>query len=407
MTTAARHSLARTACTALILALSAVTASARQTGSAPLPPPGPAAPATSSGAAPLAQAAAPLPPQPAAAFIPQGPLIQHRERGNLVFDGIPPADAGLAARLARYQQSRGATFLDWLADGSLIASTRFGDTEQVHRVNAPLGMREQLTFYSDPIEWARGAKSGKGFVFLKDHAGDDNAQVYYYAGSGEPRSLTHGNFIHGSIVWAHDGKRVAFYGNDRDSISYDVYVADVSGPGVPQLVVGGRDDTWYPLDWSPDDSKLLVWKYLSSSESYLYLADAASGNLTPLEDKPRRAGIRLARCAPTGRGVYVLTDEDSEFVQLKFKDPITHENRRVTPEVDWDVEDFDVSANGRYIAYLLNEDGRSRWASPKAASAIRASITPDSGSRCRWTRPPRPATCTSTTSSTTVSCAGR
>jgi len=367
MTTGARHSLARTACTALILALSAITAIARQTGSAPLPPPGPAAapaaPASSPQLpAPLAQAAAPLPPQPAAAFIPQGPLIQHRERGNLVFDGIPPPDAGLAARLARYQQSRGATFLDWLADGSLIASTRFGDTEQVHRVNAPLGMREQLTFYSDPIEWARGAKSGKGFVFLMDHAGDDNAQVYYHPGSGEPKQLTHGSFIHGSTVWAHDGKRVAFYGNDRDSLSYDVYVADVTSNAAPQLVVGGRADTWYPLDWSPDDSKLLVWRYLSSSESYLYLADVATGTLTPLEQKPLKAGIRMAKFDPAGRGVYVVTDEDSEFAQLKFKDLITHDNRRVSPDVSWDVEDFDVSADGRYIAYVLNEDGRSRLA---------------------------------------------
>jgi dipeptidyl aminopeptidase/acylaminoacyl peptidase len=363
MTIGARHALARTACAAFVLALSAVTAIARQTGSAPLPPPGAAAaPPASSAAAPLAQAAAPLPPQPAAAFIPQGPLIQHRERGNLVFDGIPPADAGLAARLARYQQSRGATFLDWLADGSLIASTRFGDTEQVHRVNAPLGMREQLTFYSDPIEWARGAKSGKGFVFLKDHAGDDNAQVYYHPGSGEPRQLTHGSFIHGSTVWAHDGKRVAFYGNDRDSLSYDVYVADVTSSAAPQLVVGGRQDTWYPLDWSSDDSKLLVWRYLSSSESYLYLADVATGALTPLEQKPLKAGIRMAKFDPAGRGVYVVTDEDSEFAQLKFKDLITHESRRVSPDVSWDVEDFDVSADGRYIAYVLNEDGRSRLA---------------------------------------------
>jgi acetyl esterase/lipase/Tol biopolymer transport system component len=363
MTTGARHPLARTACTALVLTLSAITAIARQTGSAPLPPPAPAAaPAASSAAAPLAQAAAPLPPQPAAAFIPQGPLIQHRERGDLVFDGIPPADAGLAARLARYQQSRGATFLDWLADGSLIASTRFGDTEQVHRVNAPLGMREQLTFYSDPIEWARGAKSGTGFVFLKDHAGDDNAQVYYHPGSGEPRQLTHGSFIHGSTVWAHDGKRVAFYGNDRDSLSYDVYVADVTSGAAPQLVVGGREDTWYPLDWSPDDSKLLVWRYLSSSESYLYLADVATGALTPLEQKPLKAGIRMAKFDPAGRGVYVVTDEDGEFAQLKLKDLITHDSRRVSPDVSWDVEDFDVSADGRYIAYVLNEDGRSHLA---------------------------------------------
>jgi len=352
MTTSALHSLTRTACSALIFALSAGAGLARQTG-----PEAPPEPSTT-----LAQPAAPLSPQPAPAFIPQTPVTQHRERGNLVFDGIPPADPALAARLARYQQSRGATFLDWLADGSLLVSTRFGDTEQVHRVSAPLGMREQLTFYSDPIEWARGAKSGKGFAFLKDHAGDDNAQVYYHPGVGEPRQLTQGNFIHGSLVWAHDGKRVAFYGNERDALSYDVYVADVTSSGVPQLLVGGHQDTWYPLDWSPDDSKLLVWRYLSSSESYLYLADVASGTLTPLEQKPVKAGIRMAKFDPAGRGVYVVTDEDSEFAQLKFKDLITHDKRRVTADLSWDVEDFDVSPDGRYLAYVVNEDGRSRVA---------------------------------------------
>ena len=277
-----------------------------------------------------------------------------------MFDGIPPPDPALAARLARYQQSRGATFLDWMADGSMLIETRFGDTVQVHRVAAPLGMREQLTFYDDPIEWARAARSGNGFVFLKDQGGDENTQVYYQSGTGPARALTSGAFIHGSPVWAHDGKRVAFYGNDRDGLSYDIYVADVTGTLAPQLLVGGRQDTWYPLDWSADDSKLLVWRYLSSSESYLYLADVASGVLTPLEEKPHKAGITTARFAPTGHGVYVVTDEDGEFAQLKFKDPITHESRRITPDISWDVEDFDVSADGRYIAYTVNEDGRSR-----------------------------------------------
>lgn len=295
-----------------------------------------------------------------AALAQQLTVPTHRERGNLVFDGIPPPDPALAERLSRYLQSRTGTFLDWMTDGSMLVLTRFADTEQVHRVAAPLGMREQLTFYSDPIEWAHAAKSGNGFVFLKDEGGNDNAQVYYQSGTGAARQLTHGAFIHGSAVWAHDGKRVAFYGNDRDSLSYDVYVADVTAPGAPQLLVGGHEDTWYPLDWSADDAKLLVWRYLSSSESYLYLADVTNGSLTPLEEKPRHAGIRLARFAPSGHGVYVLTDEDSEFTQVKYKDPITHEDRRVTPEIGWDVEDFAVSGDERYVAYVVNEDGRSR-----------------------------------------------
>src|SRR6266404_4915986 len=238
----------------------------------------------------------------------------HRERGTLVFENIQLPDAALVARLERYQQSREATFLDWLADGSLLIATRFGDTEQLHRVAAPLGMREQLTFYQDPIEWARAPRTGSGFVILKDQAGDENAQVYYQSGSGSVRQLTHGNFIHGSPVWAHDGRRVAFYGNDRDSLS----------------------------------------------ESYLYLADVATGTLTALDDSGRKVGIRLAKFAPDGRGVYALTDEDGEFAQLKLKDPVTHQSRAVTPATGWDVEDFDVSSDGRYVAYVVDDDGRSR-----------------------------------------------
>src|SRR3984893_7781613 len=168
----------------------------------------------------------------------QAPAPPHRERGTLVFENIPLPDTALMARLERYQQSRQGTFLDWLADGSLLIGTRFGDTEQLHRVAAALGMREQLTFYQDPIEWARAARSGSGFVFLKDQGGDENAQLYYQSGSGSVRQLTSGNFIHGSPVWAHDGRRVAFYGNDRDSLSYDVYVADVTTGAAPQLLLG-------------------------------------------------------------------------------------------------------------------------------------------------------------------------
>ena len=288
------------------------------------------------------------------------PANAHRERGALTFEGVPPPDPALGARLERYLQSRGATFIDWSADGSILVKTRFGDTEQLHRVSGAGAAREQLTFFGDPIEWARAAKSGPGFVFWKDKSGDDNYQIYYQGPGGPARQLTNGDFIHGSPVWAHDGKRVAFYGNDRDTLSYDIYVTDVSTVAPPQLLIGGKTDTWYPLDWSADDSKLLVWRYLAANESYLYLADVATGALTPLEVKPLPGGIRRAKFAPDGRSVYVLTDEDGEVAQVKLKDPITHENRRVTPATLWDVEDFDVSADGRYLAYVLNEDGRSR-----------------------------------------------
>ena len=238
----------------------------------------------------------------------------HQERGNLVLEGIPPLDTAMGARLERYQQSRQATFLDWLADGSMLVATRFGEVEQVHRVAAPLGMREQLTFSQDPVSVARAPATGtgNGFVFLKDHGGDENAQIFYYGGNGNVRQLTTGNFLHGSPVWSHDGKRVAFYGNERDGLSYDVYLADISNSAPPRLIVGGQQDTWYPLDWSPDDKKLLLWKYVSAEESYLYIADVATGSFNPVDESGRKISINSARFAPDGRGIYLVSVEDGD-----------------------------------------------------------------------------------------------
>src|ERR1700749_3735703 len=107
--------------------------------------------------------------QPARAQAQQTAPVR-QERGNLIFESIPPRDTQLAERLGLYRQSREATFLDWLPDGAMLVATRFGDVEQVHRVTAPLGMREQLTFYSDPVSIARAPHTGtwNGFVFLKD-----------------------------------------------------------------------------------------------------------------------------------------------------------------------------------------------------------------------------------------------
>jgi dipeptidyl aminopeptidase/acylaminoacyl peptidase len=282
---------------------------------------------------------------------------------NLLLDGVPPLDAALAERLARFTSSRAATFLDWLPDGSMLISTRFGNAAQVHRVAAPLGMREQLTYSSEPITVAAVPQlaSADGFAFLRDRGGDENSQLYYFhLPDRSVRLLTDGKSMHGSPVWSRDGKHLAFYGTGRNGVDYDVYVLDATPGAVPRLLVAGRDDAWYPLDWSLDGQKLLVQQYVSINESYLYVADVTSGALTALDTSGHKIGIRAARFAPDGSGVYVSSDDGGEFAQLRYLNPSTRESRPVVGGLSWDIDAFDVSADGRYIAYLVNENGRSR-----------------------------------------------
>jgi dipeptidyl aminopeptidase/acylaminoacyl peptidase len=280
----------------------------------------------------------------------------HRIDGKLVFDGIPPLDAGLASRVSRYQEWRQATFLDWLPDGSMLVATRFGTDSQVHRVTSPLGMREQLTFGDGSVIEARAPQSGAGFVFIRQIG--DYPQLFDYAGPGAARQITQGNYQHGSPVWSHDGKRVAFYGTDRTGANEDIYVVNVRAGTRPQLVVAGATGSWRPLDWSQDDSKLLLLNTLSPQKSALFVADAATGALTPVAVP--ESSITSASFAPDGVGFYLISDAQSDFEQLLYTNPITKVIRRVSADVPWDVEEFAVGAGGHYVAYVMNDDGQSR-----------------------------------------------
>ncbi|MGH8148840.1 MAG: S9 family peptidase [Steroidobacteraceae bacterium] len=297
---------------------------------------------------------------------PKVPYVQ--ERDGLTLEGVGPIDARLAARLAPYTEVRSARFLGWLPDGSMLVSTRFANTAQVHRVAAPLGMRAQLTYSPDPVtEAAAPQAAGAGFAFLADHAGDGNAQVYYYSlADHRVRQLTDSRSRHGALVWSKDGRYLAFYGNDRDGGSDDIYIVDPAAGTQPRLLVAGQQGAWFPLDWSPDGSTLLVQQFLSMEASRLYLADARTGALTPipLSDGKHagsgKVGIRSARFAPGGFGVYVVSDATGEFAKLQYIDLATHQPRDITASIPWDVDAFDVSPDGRYIAYVVDADGTSR-----------------------------------------------
>jgi dipeptidyl aminopeptidase/acylaminoacyl peptidase len=280
----------------------------------------------------------------------------HRIDGTLVFDGIPPLDASLASRARLYEESRQATFLDWLPDGSMIVATRFGAETQVHRLASPLGMREQLTFGDGSVLEARAPQSGAGFVFVRRTAG--YPQLFDYSGPGPARQITQGNYQHGNPVWSHDGKRVAFYGTDRTGVNEDIYVVDILTATHPRLVIAGAAGGWLPLDWSQDDSKLLLLNTVSSETSALYVADVSTGALTPIAIP--ESHITAASFAPDGVGFYLISDAQSDFEQLLYFNPITKVTRRVSADETWDVEEFAVGAGGHYVAYVVNDDGQSR-----------------------------------------------
>jgi len=297
------------------------------------------------------------------ALLVTGAFAAVEERGNLVLDNIPAVDTPLTARLEDYMNSRGASFVDWLPGGGLLISTRFGDTEQIHRVMMPMGDREQLTFAREPVSVARAPQSSvaPGFVFLRDQGGNENSQVHYFdLNSRAIRMLTGGSGVHGGLVWSHDGRRVAFHGTARDGVSFDLYIAEPASNSPPRLIYNGFQKSWSVQDWSPDDSKLLIRNYVSANESHLFVMDIATAALTPISEGEQRASVSAARFTADGRGVYIVTNRDSEFEQLRRLDLATGAVEVLTSHIPWDIEEFARSDDGRYLAWVANVDGVSR-----------------------------------------------
>jgi dipeptidyl aminopeptidase/acylaminoacyl peptidase len=289
-----------------------------------------------------------------------------------------PHDPTVAAALPRYLESRSARFIDWLPDGSMILATRFGETEQIHRLRAPLSMREQLSFESAGVLAAAAEpEHGQAFVYLSPRMGGQNSALLLQRGPDQAAvALTDGNFRDGPALWAHDGTRIVFSSNRAAGVAgreRDLELLDTTGGAPLRVLATGAGWRWQALDWSLDDRRLLLARTSvgSEAEPELFLADVASAELTALTlpRKPEGKGpaptplrAHEARFAPDGRGLLLLTAEGAgtDFLQLRYFEPVTGESRVLASDSEHDVELFDESADGRFLAYTVNEGGSSR-----------------------------------------------
>jgi dipeptidyl aminopeptidase/acylaminoacyl peptidase len=293
------------------------------------------------------------------------PRIERVERGNLTFENIPEAPAGLADKLDGYLNARQASPLGWSPKGQLLIATRFADVDQLHVLEQAGGARRQLTFLHEPITQAAFSPdpSRSAFVFLKDSGGNENAQLYYQR-SADPAAtlLTDGKSMNGSPLWSNGGRDVAFFSTARDGHSYDIYVVDPESGNLPRLafVGDGSGAAWSVLDWSADDSKLLVLKEVSVAESYLYVVDLSSGQKREVDASPAKAGIAGAKFSRDGQGVYMISDRESEFARLRYVGLFNNEKTVISGHIPWDIESLAISRDGHYLAYVSNEGGISK-----------------------------------------------
>lgn len=289
-------------------------------------------------------------------------VAQKTERVNLVMENIPEIPASVIERTNQYQNIRSASFINYAPDGkSILMATRFGDVPQLHIISKPGGTRNQVTFFKEPVVSATFFPDQNKFVFAKDSAGNEFAQLYTFdLNSGNYYIISDGGRTQNSLPnWNNSGTQFTTVSTKRNGKDYDIYIGNTNTPLQTKLLLS-KGGSWSAVDWSPDDKKLIVRNGISATKSFMYILEIATGELTQINSSNDETAFSNAVWNAAGTGIYLVNDEGSEFNQLKYFDVSSKESSVITKEIIWDVNGVVINKKRTKLLFGVNENGYSK-----------------------------------------------
>ena len=291
---------------------------------------------------------------------------------NLVIENLPAVPIELVESVKKYTESKPVFGSSWHPiRREILVGKRAGNVGQVHLLTTPLGELKQLTNFPDPVgggSWQ--PTTGSYFLFFKATGGNEISQLYRYdADSGNITRLTTNDKMRiGGGPWTNAGDRYLYTsvptggGVTSETIKTEFYTIDPSKPDSAKLLASFDGVGWAASDWSPDDKTLLIGKFVSANESYIYLYNAATGEKTLLtpQEGTEKVAYGGASFSKDGKGIYLTTDKGSEFQRLMYMDLATKKITPLTAHLDWDVDEFELSEDGKLLAFSTNENGFSK-----------------------------------------------
>jgi dipeptidyl aminopeptidase/acylaminoacyl peptidase len=293
-------------------------------------------------------------------------------------EGVPPLSAAVLGPIQRYSQVIGHGFADWHPQRrELLVTHRLpgSSTTQLFRLRSPQGVLEQLTDAADPVNNGRWEpQAGRYIVFARGTGGDEVFQLYRLdPDTRAVTQLTPAGQRHGFGAWLPGSGQLLYTsvpidrtaaGGTRTAVSTTLSIVDPLNPSQRRQVAELPGGGWFGAEVSPDDQRVAITRYVSATESELWLLHLDDGRrqqLLPATGEPIKASHFAAGWSPDGRSVFVVSDRAGEFRELMRLDLAaagTSGLQRLTPHIPWDVEEGTLIEGTQTLALTANVDGR-------------------------------------------------
>lgn len=247
----------------------------------------------------------------------------------------------------------------WVGEDA-IAFIRVGDDgPRVWEKNLTTGEMRQRTFGNDRI-WNIHANPETGSIlFCMDKGGNEHEQIYLLEKDAkEPRDLTGlpstRHFLGGM---GPDGRTVSYACNSRTPETFDIWVCDAV-TGEKKMILQNSDHyNWPAHDALSSDGRYMLYnKLMGTSDNALWMVDLTNGQAVRVPADERVSAETNPAWKPDCTGFFLVTDRDAEFAYVAYYD-IASATMEKCFAFDWEVESLGVSADNRYLAMTVNEDG--------------------------------------------------
>ncbi len=282
---------------------------------------------------------------------------------NIEVVGVPRIPDSLAREVSPFANLYGLPLAGWDPTKREIWLKGLSSVAWISRVRSPGSAAERTSIYilANGIYDFYTQPQGKYLAYTRDANGNELFQLYLYEiENGKTTLLSDGKSRNTEPVWSNAGDKIVYSSSPAGTSGVSLRVLNPFDPKTDRLLAQSSGTYFKAYDWSPDDKQIVFCDFISNTVSTLWLVDG-NGNkvlLSPKSDQPEL--YDYPQFSKDGKGVYVVTDHDSDVRRIAYIDLASREFSYVKSNPKWDVDEFQLSPNGKHLAFVTNEDGISK-----------------------------------------------
>lgn len=292
---------------------------------------------------------------------------------NLKADGMPPIEKSIADKVVLYTEFRGHGFIGWHPkDNSMLVRHREAGANipQVFLLRSAGGQLEKLTDFPDVVTSAAfHPVHGKFIAYSRDAGGNEATQVYRMDLADKSSTLLSLPDERSRFDWDRKGNNILISAvpldktakeGKRDQLSTTLTLVDPMQPDKRRKLAELPGGGWGNFNFSNDDKTIAAIQYRTPNDSDVYLIDAVTGKLTKLLPKPgaAAAGFSGVDWSHDDKRLFMTTNQGGEFSQLAALNLKNRELKVLSGAIPWDIQQVTVSADGRRVLAVANNNGR-------------------------------------------------